>query len=165
MCLNVSREKGKRCLTFESLDPFRLFMEKRVEIRPQIYHLDSLCGLNFSLLATETQKSQKWRECIHAADTPMIRTKSLLNVCAEYTVKNTTFGFILAVWNARICKLLRNPGIDSPCLCSLAGRYDNPIYIPTRLRQIGLTYRPARLHRLAESSPWNHFPGSLKVSK
>ena len=28
---------------------------------------------------------------------------------------------------------------------------------------IGLSYRPARLHRLAESIPWNRFLGSLKV--
>ncbi len=29
----------------------------------------------------------------------------------------------------------------------------------------GLSYRPARLHRLAEYIPWNRFLGSLKVSK
>ncbi len=28
---------------------------------------------------------------------------------------------------------------------------------------IGLSHRPARLHRLAKSNPWNRFPGSLKV--
>jgi hypothetical protein len=28
---------------------------------------------------------------------------------------------------ARIFKRLRSPGIDSASLCSLAGRYDNPI--------------------------------------
>jgi hypothetical protein len=30
---------------------------------------------------------------------------------------------------------------------------------------IGLSYRPARLHRLAELIPWKRFFGSLKVSK
>ncbi len=30
---------------------------------------------------------------------------------------------------------------------------------------IGLTYRPARLHRLVESFPWNRFLGSTKVNK
>ncbi len=30
---------------------------------------------------------------------------------------------------------------------------------------IGLSYRPARLLRLAESLPWNQFLGSLKVCK
>jgi hypothetical protein len=30
---------------------------------------------------------------------------------------------------------------------------------------IGLSYPPARLHRLAESIPWNRFLGSLKVKK
>jgi hypothetical protein len=28
---------------------------------------------------------------------------------------------------------------------------------------IGLSYRPARLHRLAELNPWNRFLGSLEV--
>jgi hypothetical protein len=36
----------------------------------------------------------------------------------------------------------------------------------TRNREgIGLSYRPARLLRLAESIPWNRFLGSLKVKK
>ncbi len=30
---------------------------------------------------------------------------------------------------------------------------------------IGLSYRPARLHRLVEWVPWNQFLGSLKVEK
>ncbi len=30
---------------------------------------------------------------------------------------------------------------------------------------IGLSYRPARLHRLAELTPWNRFLGSIKVLK
>jgi hypothetical protein len=30
---------------------------------------------------------------------------------------------------------------------------------------IGLSYRPARLHRLAELMPWHRFLGSIKVSK
>jgi hypothetical protein len=30
---------------------------------------------------------------------------------------------------------------------------------------IGLSYRPARLHRLAEFIPWNRFLGSINVSK
>jgi hypothetical protein len=29
--------------------------------------------------------------------------------------------------------------------------------------EIGLLYRPTRLHRLAELIPWNRFLGSLKV--
>jgi hypothetical protein len=31
--------------------------------------------------------------------------------------------------------------------------------------RIGLSYRPARLHRQVESIPWNRFLGSLKVLK
>jgi hypothetical protein len=30
---------------------------------------------------------------------------------------------------------------------------------------IGLSYRPARLHRLAEFIPWNRFLGSINVLK
>ncbi len=29
--------------------------------------------------------------------------------------------------------------------------------------EIGLSYRPARLHRLAEIIPWNRFLGSINV--
>ncbi len=37
-------------------------------------------------------------------------------------------------------------------------------YIWTRNQVvIGLSYRPASLHRLAESIPWNRFLGSLKA--
>jgi hypothetical protein len=32
-----------------------------------------------------------------------------------------------------------------------------------KLVEIGLSYRPARLHMPAESIPWNQFLGSLKV--
>jgi hypothetical protein len=30
-------------------------------------------------------------------------------------------------------------------------------------RGIGLSYRPARLHRLAELIPWNQFPGPINI--
>jgi hypothetical protein len=54
---------------------------------------------------------------------------------------------------ARICEPFWSRGIDSQ---PLTGRHDNPI-----LRK----YRPARLHRLAESIPWNRFLGSFNVCK
>jgi hypothetical protein len=44
---------------------------------------------------------------------------------------------------------LRRPGIDS-----------QPVGPVRLVRQPYLTYRPARLHRLAESIPWNRFLGS-----
>jgi hypothetical protein len=47
--------------------------------------------------------------------------------------------------------LLRSPGIDS--------QSGGPV------RQPYLTYRPVRLHRLAESTAWNPFMGSLNVFK
>ncbi len=47
--------------------------------------------------------------------------------------------------------LLRSPGIDSQA--------DGPV------RQHSLTYQPARLHRPAESIPWNRFLGSLNIYK
>jgi hypothetical protein len=33
----------------------------------------------------------------------------------------------------------------------------------TELAGIGLSYRPARLHRLAEFIPWSQFLGSINV--
>jgi hypothetical protein len=50
-----------------------------------------------------------------------------------------------------MCKLLRGPGIDS--------QPGGP------LQQPYLTYRPAWLHRLAESIPQNRFLDSLNVYK
>ncbi len=47
--------------------------------------------------------------------------------------------------------LLRSPGIDS--------QHGGPV------RQLYLTHRPARLHRLAESVPCNRFLGSLNGYK
>ncbi len=38
-------------------------------------------------------------------------------------------------------------------------------WIPLAFRQIGMSYGPARLHRLAESIPCNRFPGSSNVYK
>jgi hypothetical protein len=52
---------------------------------------------------------------------------------------------------ARICKPFMSPGINS--------QSGGPV------RQAYLTYRPARLLRMAESIPWNRFLGSLNVYK
>ncbi len=49
----------------------------------------------------------------------------------------------------RICKPFKEPRSRYPASGSV--------------RQPYLTYRPGRLHRLAESSPWNRFLGSLNV--
>jgi hypothetical protein len=51
----------------------------------------------------------------------------------------------------------RFQGMNSASLCSLAGRYDNPI--PTRF------LAPTDTYRLAESIPRNLFLGSLNVYK
>ncbi len=47
--------------------------------------------------------------------------------------------------------LLRSPGINS--------QPGGPVLQPY------LTYRPARLQKLAKSIPWNQFPGSLDCYK
>ncbi len=47
---------------------------------------------------------------------------------------------------ARIYTRLRSPGIDSK-------ESIPPAYVAWRARQIGLSFRPTRLHRLAESIP------------
>ncbi len=52
---------------------------------------------------------------------------------------------------ALFVNLLRSPGINS--------KHGGPV------RQPYLTYRPARLHRLAISIPWNRLLGSLKIYK
>jgi hypothetical protein len=52
--------------------------------------------------------------------------------------------------------------IDSYVAC--AGILEHSMEARNRVG-IGLSYRPARLHRLAESIPWNRFLGSLKVLK
>ncbi len=71
----------------------------------------------------------------------------------------------------------RFQGMNSASLCSLAGRYDNPI--PPRflapkdsLKIPALVYTPAlffvpahQAYRLVESIPWNRFLSSLNVHK
>ncbi len=57
-------------------------------------------------------------------------------------------------FRARISKHLRSPGIDSASLCIQARRYTITPHLQS--------YRPARLHGLAESIPWNGFLGFLK---
>jgi hypothetical protein len=72
---------------------------------------------------------------------------------------------------ARICKRLRSPGIGSkesipPAYVAWragtttrAGIFKQSVEARNRV-EIGLSYRPARLHRLAESITWNGFLGS-----
>ncbi len=50
------------------------------------------------------------------------------------------------------------------CEASSVGIFKQSIGARNRVR-IGLSYRPSRLHRLAELIHWNRFPGSLKVCK
>jgi hypothetical protein len=45
---------------------------------------------------------------------------------------------------------------------SSAGIFKQSIGVRNRVA-IGLSYRPARLHSLAELVPWNRFLGSLKT--
>jgi hypothetical protein len=45
---------------------------------------------------------------------------------------------------------------------SSAGIFEQSMVARNRVG-IGLSFRPARLHRLTESIPWNRFLGSLKV--
>jgi hypothetical protein len=48
-------------------------------------------------------------------------------------------------------------GVEGPVL-----EYKHSIGARNRVGE-GFSYRPARLHRLAELIPWNRFLGSLKV--
>ncbi len=58
------------------------------------------------------------------------------------------------------------PSWDQPCRApaplSSAGIFKQSIGVMNQVG-IGLSYRPARLHRLAELIPWNWFLGSLNV--
>jgi|688.fasta_scaffold190272_2 hypothetical protein len=58
---------------------------------------------------------------------------------------------VIQDFRARICKRFKSPGINFASL------------VPVRLPY--LPYRPARLHRLVESIPWNRFLSSLNVYK
>ncbi len=54
------------------------------------------------------------------------------------------------------------PPIFPTLLYSCAGIFEQSIGARNRVG-IGLSYRSARLHRLAQSILWNQFPGSIKV--
>jgi hypothetical protein len=78
-----------------------------------------------------------------------------------------------------VLKLYKSPGIDSKE--SIPPRYGacraEPVFVDLLrspgidfqhsgpARQPYLSYRPARLHRLAKSIPWNRFLGSINVYK
>jgi hypothetical protein len=61
-----------------------------------------------------------------------------------------------------IFKLLMSPGINSASYVARAGIFKHSMVARNRLG-IGLSYRPARLHWLAELISKNRFLGSLKV--
>ncbi len=61
------------------------------------------------------------------------------------------------------CSGAMAPFFSCPCPCS-AWILDHSMGTRNWVR-IGLSYRPARLHRLAVSFPWNQFMGSSKVLK
>jgi hypothetical protein len=60
------------------------------------------------------------------------------------------------------------PGLLTKYICkhsvNCAGIFKQSMGARNRA-EIGLSYRPARLHSLAELIPWNRFLGSLKVEK
>jgi hypothetical protein len=63
--------------------------------------------------------------------------------------------------NSWLVKVWKKTKRDSP---ARAGILEQSMGARNRVG-IGLSHRPARLHRLAESIPWNRFLGSLKVKK
>ncbi len=91
----------------------------------------------------------------------------------QVTNSATKFKLILiplanVAW-ARICKRLRSPGIDSeelilPTYVARARIFKQSLGARNRAG-IGLSYRPARLHRLAEFILWNQFLSYLNVYK
>ncbi len=74
---------------------------------------------------------------------------------------------IVTEWLARICKRLRSPGVYSkepipPAYVARAGIFKESMGARNR-GGIGLSYRPARLHRLEKFIPRNRFLGSINV--
>jgi hypothetical protein len=70
-------------------------------------------------------------------------------------------------YRSLICKRLRNPRIYSkesnpPAYASRAGILKQSMGARNRVGR-RLSYRPARLYRLAELNPWNRFLESLKA--
>ncbi len=68
---------------------------------------------------------------------------------------------LMGLLRARIRKRLRSPAVDTkesvpPAPAYVVGRADTIQF---------LSYRPVRLHRLAESIPWNRLLDSLNVYK
>jgi hypothetical protein len=57
---------------------------------------------------------------------------------------------------------LRSPGIDSANLIACVGIFEQSMGARNQVGK-GFSYRPARLHRLAESILWNRFLGSVEV--
>jgi hypothetical protein len=96
----------------------------------------------------------------------------LAGFCSQPEEGAQAGGQLRPFWNevsVRIFKLLISPGIDSkesipPALVACAGIFKQSVRARNRVGVgIGLSYRPARLHSLAELVPWNLFLGSLKV--
>jgi hypothetical protein len=79
----------------------------------------------------------------------MISPHVLQTICCVLHPSKSTLPFShLLASRARLCKRLRSPGIDSK-------ESITPAYVDWRpVRQIGLSYRPAMLHKLATSIPW-----------
>ncbi len=84
-------------------------------------------------------------------------------------ISNQGFGnlFCLILEGSLSVQLLTDPGRPKKYVSgytTLAGILELSLWARNRIR-IGLSYRPARLHRLTESIPCNRFLGSLKVWK
>jgi hypothetical protein len=67
-----------------------------------------------------------------------------------------------AIANPKMCKLRQSTTRKSGCRSIRAGIFKKSMVARHRGR-IGFSYRPLRLHRLAEFIPWNQFRGPINI--
>jgi hypothetical protein len=82
-------------------------------------------------------------------------------------IMNQVKADVRVLLGARIFKFLGSTGIDSkesipPAYVACAGIFKQSMGARNQVG-IRLSYRPARLHRLAEFIPWNRFLGSINI--
>jgi hypothetical protein len=90
----------------------------------------------------------------------MCDTGSTVNAALVVDLNNIENGITNTTFSVPLFHSLDQPWVAAPPFCD--GIFKQSLRARKRL-EIGLSYRPARLHRLTELIPWNRFLGPLKV--
>ncbi len=117
----------------------RIFIEENQKIHPKKFFLFFLCFCLYFLCHLDCYLN-------HWLAQLLILVLCFLAIQAWNLHQNSS--------RARICKLLRSPGIDSGSLCSLAGQLITLFVVPAR-----------QASKAGGIGPWNQFLGCLKVYK